>query len=98
MYSKNFYTSFSQVDIFIPQSATFKFFRTPIPTISDLSKLRHSPQKSENDLISFKAFFTEVCYFKKNCVVSIDSIQVLMIKNVYLINVSVSLDKNKKNL
>ena len=36
---------------FIPQSATYAFFRTPIPAVSHLSKLGRSPEKFENDLM-----------------------------------------------
>ena len=60
---------------FIPQIATFTFFRTPISAIFHLSKLGHIPEKFEKDLISFKAFFTEGFKFKKKgCIVSMGGI------------------------
>ena len=62
MHSQIFYTFFSQIDIVHTTEYHITFFRTPIPTISHLSKLGRSLEKFENDLI-FKVFFTEACLF-----------------------------------
>ena len=68
MYSQNFNVSLVSLIFFIPQSVVFTFFRTPILAISHLSKLWRIPEKFKKDLISFKTFFTEACFFKKNVV------------------------------
>ena len=70
MYSQNFYNFFSQVDNFHTTESTFAFFSTPIPHISHLSKLGHSPKKFEKVSTSFKTFFAEVWFFEKNVVSS----------------------------
>ena len=41
---KIFMVSLVKLIIFIPQNATFAFFSSPIPLISHLSKLGHSPK------------------------------------------------------
>ena len=70
IYSQNFYNFFSQVDIFHTTECHITFFRFPIPAISRLSMLGRSPEGFRKGSISFKAFFTEVCFYKKNVVSS----------------------------
>ena len=54
----------------MPQSATFTFFRTPMPAISDLSRFGFSPLTIENKFRLPNTLFAEIKPFKKKVVSS----------------------------
>ena len=61
-YHQNLYMFFSQVDIFHTTECHIYIFH--FSHFNNLALiLGHSLEKFENDLISCKAFFTEVCFF-----------------------------------
>ena len=62
---KIFILSLVRLIFFILQSATFTFFRTPIPAVSHLSKLGRSPEKFEKDLKLLKHPSLKFCFLKK---------------------------------